>query len=175
LVALSSGDLVSFLRNRLLGDVPTEVALPVVPLDIERSTPSDVTSNPPPAAVDEQPRAATASPSAPDLAGSRAPAGPRLSAEEIAALVARGDAFLTAGDITSARLFFQRAADAGNGRAAMRMALTFDAAFLDRAGVHGARGDPEQAKFWYRRALELGEVNTERGMAPGNQPPAQRR
>jgi len=87
--------------------------------------------------------------------------GPRLSAVEIAALVARGDAFLGAGDIASARLFFERAADLGDGRAAMRMAVTYDAEFLDRAGLHGLRGDPEQAALWYRRARELGKGKAE--------------
>jgi TPR repeat protein len=88
--------------------------------------------------------------------------------------MARGDAFLSEGDIASARLFFQRAADAGDSRAAMRMAVTFDAAFLDRAGVHGVRGDPEQAAFWFRRARELGEAKTGR-TAPSVEPPPQPR
>jgi TPR repeat protein len=82
---------------------------------------------------------------------------PRLSADDIAAFVARGDALLAAGDIASARLFFERAADAGDGRAAMRMAMTYDAAFLDRAGLRSLRNDPERAAAWYRRARELGE------------------
>jgi TPR repeat protein len=88
--------------------------------------------------------------------------------------MARGDAFLGGGDIASARLFFQRAADAGDSRAAMRMAVTFDAAFLDRAGVHGVRGDPAQAAFWFRRARELGEAKTGR-TAPSVEPPPQPR
>jgi TPR repeat protein len=75
--------------------------------------------------------------------------------------VARGDAFLDTGDIASARLFFERAADAGDGRAAMRMAVTYDAAFLDRAGLRGVRGNPERTAFWYRRARELGEGKAE--------------
>jgi hypothetical protein len=87
--------------------------------------------------------------------------GPRLSAAETAGLVARGDDFLAAGDIASARLFFERAADAGDGRAAMRMALTYDAAFLDRAGLRGLGSDSERATFWYRRARELGEGKAE--------------
>jgi TPR repeat protein len=82
---------------------------------------------------------------------------PRLSADDIAAFVARGDALLAAGDIASARLFFERAADAGDGRAAMRMAMTYDAAFLGRAGLRSLRNDPERAATWYRRARELGE------------------
>jgi len=85
----------------------------------------------------------------------------RLAAAEIAALVARGDAFLADGDIASARLFFERAADSGDGRAAMRMAVTYDATFLDRAGLRGLGSDPERAAFWYGRARELGEGKAE--------------
>jgi hypothetical protein len=86
---------------------------------------------------------------------------PQLAAAEIAALVARGDAFLRAGDIASARLFFERAANTGDARAAMRMAVTYDAAFLERAGLRGLRGDAERATFWYRRARDLGEGKAE--------------
>jgi hypothetical protein len=39
-------------------------------------------------------------------------------------------------DIASARLFYERAADAGNGRAALRMGESFDRAFLDSIGVY---------------------------------------
>jgi hypothetical protein len=99
-------------------------------------------------------------PSSPALTSS---AGPRLTAAEATALVARGDAFLSSGDIVSARAFFERAADAGDGQAAMRMAVTFDPAFLDRVGLRGVRGDPEQATFWYRRARELGGTEPDRG------------
>jgi hypothetical protein len=105
---------------------------------------------------------ATSAPrSIPEPAAQPVAGGPRLPAAETAALVARGDAFLAAGDIASARLFFERAADLGDSRAAMRVAVTYDAAFLDRAGLHGLRGDPEQATLWYRRARELGESNAE--------------
>ena len=102
--------------------------------------------------------------------------GPQFSAGDIAALIARGDAFLRAGDIASARLFFERAADSGDGRAAMRMAVTYDAAFLERAGLHGLGGDPERAAFWYQRARELGEHKAEpvRGR-PGTEPPPEPR
>jgi hypothetical protein len=87
--------------------------------------------------------------------------GPQLSAAELAALVARGDAFLAAGDIVSARLFFERAAHSGDGRAAIRLGVTYDAEFLDRAGLRSLGSDREQAAFWYRRARELGESKAE--------------
>ena len=55
------------------------------------------------------------------------------------------------------------------------MAMTFDAAFLDRAGVHGLRSDPQQAAFWYRRARNLGAAKAERTVTPSNEPPSQPR
>jgi hypothetical protein len=112
-----------------------------------------------PASAPEPPAPSTSlltEPPAPASPPPTTPAGPRLSAVETAALVARGDAFLSAGDVTSARAFFERAADAGDSQAAMRMAVTFDPAFLEQVGLHGMRGDPEQASFWYRRARDLG-------------------
>lgn len=101
------------------------------------------------------------------------PPASQLSAAETAALTARGDAFLNAGDIASARAFFERAANAGDRSAAIRMAVTFDSAFLDRAGMHGLRGDPEQAAFWYRRARDLGtaEPGPNAPTVPGSAPP----
>ena len=85
----------------------------------------------------------------------------RLSAPQIAELLARGDTFLHAGDVVAARLFYERAADAGDWQAAIRMGATFDSAFLLRAGVRTA-GDPIKAQSWYRHALDLGAPKTDR-------------
>ena len=81
---------------------------------------------------------------------------PGLSASETRALVTRGDAFRSAGDITSARLYYERAADAGDGQAALRLAESFDGVTLTLSGVHGVAADPAKALSWYRRARELG-------------------
>jgi len=72
--------------------------------------------------------------------------------------VTRGDRFLSEGDIASARLFYERAADAGDGSAALRLGATFDPGFLGRAGVRGTAGDPAQASSWYYRARDLGNA-----------------
>src|SRR5439155_13509462 len=82
---------------------------------------------------------------------------PRLSAAEIAALVARGDAFVGMRDIASARLFYHRAVEAGDGRAALRMGATFDPAFLDQVRIGGAAGNQREAVSWYWRARDLGQ------------------
>jgi hypothetical protein len=117
----------------------------------------------PPLAVPAQPLGVPqAAPPAAPLPATELPLGRRLSPAEIAVLVARGDGFLSAGDIASARLFYERAADAGDGPAALRLGATFDPAFLGRAGVRGIPGDPDQASSWYRRARELGGAAGER-------------
>jgi hypothetical protein len=98
-----------------------------------------------------------------------------LARAEIAALVTRGDDFLKAGDVASARLFYERAADAGDGAAALRLGATFDPGVLARAGIRGIAGDPAQASSWYRRARDLGEAAAaERLKGLQQQPPTER-
>jgi len=86
----------------------------------------------------------------------QSPPNQRLSAAEIAALVIRGDDFLSSGDIVSARRFYERAADGGDRGAALRLSATFDPAFLSWTRVRGIPDDPVQASSWYRRAVDLG-------------------
>ena len=86
---------------------------------------------------------------------------PRLSTGQITELLDRGDSFLHAGDVASARLFYERAADAGDWQAAIRMGATFDPDFLGRAGVRTV-GEPTKAQSWYRHALDLGAPMTDR-------------
>jgi len=102
-------------------------------------------------------------PASPGSAESAASAQIDSATDEVTiALIARGDQFLTTGDIVSARLYYERAANAGNGHAALLMGETFDPAFLGRAGVRGVRGDADAAAAWYRRARDLGDRDAER-------------
>ena len=111
-----------------------------------------------------EPNAATAPPAPPPEATSTAatPARPKpsveqgFSAPEIATLLERGNALSRTGDVASARLFYERAADAGEAQGAVRLAETFDPVFLYRAYLRGVRSDFDAAVFWYRRARELG-------------------
>jgi hypothetical protein len=112
----------------------------------------------------ETPAATVGSSEPPSRPPTVVPQPPRLvlSAAEIGELLTRGDAFLRMGDLASARLFYERAADAGNGQGAMRMGATFDPSFLGRGGSRSAQGDPVQARAWYRKALDLSMVDFER-------------
>jgi hypothetical protein len=85
-----------------------------------------------------------------------------LEAEEIATLLKRGQDFLKTGDIMSARLVLRRAANAGNGHAALALGATFDAVFLAQLGALGFAPDVAQARVWYQRALELGSTEASR-------------
>jgi hypothetical protein len=101
--------------------------------------------------------AAAAAP-APELT----PKQPRLTDLEIAGLRGRGDSLLGVGDIASARLFYERASDAGDGRAALRLGATYDPGFLGQVQLPHLQGDVAQALSWYRRARDLGESEAER-------------
>jgi hypothetical protein len=130
-------------------------ALTAPPLAAVRAPPSPSALALPPTKVENQP------PLAAPPALVHPPTGPRLSAAEITELLVRGDAFLGTGDIISARLFYERAANAESGLAALRLGTTFDPIVLGRAGVQGITADPVQALSWYRRARELGMVEAE--------------
>jgi hypothetical protein len=91
-----------------------------------------------------------------------APPASILSASEIVELLEHGDSLLRTGDIASARLFYERAAAAGEGRAALRLGATYDPAFLNRAGLGNMQADPVQARSWYSRALELGDAEAKK-------------
>lgn len=72
-----------------------------------------------------------------------------------ALFVQRGYQLLAAGDIASARQFFERAANAGDALSALEMAKTFDPGELTKAGVRGMKGDQAKADYWYQRARLL--------------------
>src|SRR5205814_8450927 len=101
---------------------------------------------------------------APNSPAETAPAPPTsgLSKTEIAELFQHGDALLRNGDVASARLFYERAAGAGDGRAALRLGATFEAEFLGRLGLGKLQANPTEARLWYSRASDLGVVDAKR-------------
>jgi hypothetical protein len=89
------------------------------------------------------------------------PTSADLSAADVGALLARGDALFSDGDLAAARLLYERAANAGDGQAAIRLGETFDPGFLEHVQLRGTRGDRSTALSWYRRARELGATEAE--------------
>jgi hypothetical protein len=146
---------------------PKAAAAPAIPAAVPEAAaaPAIPAAVPEAAAPSAAPRpglgAAAAAPGAQQAASPPPPTSPRLSTEEMATLLARGDSLLSVGDVASARLFYERVADAGGGLAAIRLGETFDQFFLDRVRLRGVRGDPGAALFWYRRARDLGATDAE--------------
>jgi hypothetical protein len=110
---------------------------------------------PPTAAVPAAPPTATAPPAPPRRQA--APAAPSMPAAMIAALVRRGDEMLALGDVSAARLLYERAANAGSAAAAVAAGRTYDPAVLSAIGAREIRPDPAAAAAWYRRAAALGD------------------
>jgi len=104
----------------------------------------------------------------PALLPERAPerASNPASAALAEAMVRRGDALLQYGDVSAARLLYERAASAGSARAATAMGKTFDAAVLAGIGAVGLSPDPALAALWYRRGLSLGDEDARTRLQP---------
>ena len=64
----------------------------------------------------------------------------------------QGEQFAAAGDLVTARILLQRAAEAGDATAAMALGATYDPNVLAKLGVLGINGDAEKARSWYRKA-----------------------
>jgi len=79
-----------------------------------------------------------------------------LDPNEIVSSLKRGDALIASGDLAAARLVLRRAADAGDARAAMTLAETYDPAILEKLGVHGVVPDLAMARGWYEKAKRFG-------------------
>ena len=94
------------------------------------------------------------------VASGRAAAPPAADPALLAGLLRRGDALLALGDVSAARRFFERAAEAGSAAGARAAGRTHDPAVLAALGVRGIRPDPEAAAAWYRRADALAAQNT---------------
>ena len=75
---------------------------------------------------------------------------------EVTRLVAYARVLLDRGDIGSARIVLQRAADTGNAQASFALAETYDPHVLSKWGTYGTRGDANKALDLYAKALAGG-------------------
>jgi hypothetical protein len=67
--------------------------------------------------------------------------GATTLATRSADLMRRGQEFIVAGDLASARLVLQRAAEAGDSQAALMLAGTYNPIVLEKVGVQGFRSE----------------------------------
>jgi DNA-binding transcriptional regulator YbjK len=72
-------------------------------------------------------------------------------------LLDRGDAMLRLGDVSAARMLFSRAVESGIAIAALKMANTYDPAFLAEHNLRGIKADRAEAEAWCRKAQSMGE------------------
>jgi hypothetical protein len=76
-------------------------------------------------------------------------------------MMRKGDEQLEEGNVSAARLLYERAAEAGLAQAAMALAATFDAAEFSRLKLRGVEANPNEARRWYERARQLGAAGAE--------------
>jgi hypothetical protein len=107
--------------------------------------------------------APAASPESTQVPGGQSPStGPSApDSELLEQLMKKGDQELEQGNVPSARLFYERAADKGLAQAAMALAATFDAAELAKRRVPGIAPDAKEAQRWYETARRLGAHEAE--------------
>jgi hypothetical protein len=86
----------------------------------------------------------------------------RIDPDELAALLKRAKGLLAIGDITSARLLLERAADAQEAEAALMLAGTYDPQVLGSQDLRSVAPDPAAAKVWYQKAAQMGSADAKR-------------
>jgi hypothetical protein len=86
----------------------------------------------------------------------------RIDPDELAALLKRAKGLLAIGDITSARLLLERAADAQEAEAALMLAGTYDPQVLGGQDLRSVTPDPAAARTWYQKAAQLGSADAKR-------------
>jgi len=134
-----------------------------------QAAPNRAPAAPPPPAV-----AAPAPVAAPPMAALSPPAAPapvappavrRMDPDELASLMQRAKGFLATGDLMSARLLLERAADAQEADAALMLAQTYDPDVLGTSDVRNIIPEPAKARAWYQKAAQLGSADAQRRLA----------
>jgi TPR repeat protein len=85
-----------------------------------------------------------------------APSTAAPASEAARRLCAQGLVAMASGDIAGARLYLERAAEAGDTRALMVLGESYDPTTLARMGALGIKGDAAKARDYYAKALAAG-------------------
>ena len=144
---------------------------PATPAPVVRVTPVKPTERIVAAFAPEHPAPAVVAPPVANVApsaapvrvesGNTAPFQPEkpvrpLGTDAIETLLKQGKGFVAVGDFASARVVFERVAEAHDARGAMALAATYDPVVLAKIGAAGATPDVAKAREWYMKARALG-------------------
>jgi len=106
--------------------------------------------------ADTDPNRGAATPTPADENATHDVARLQVDHEQIELLIARSQKLVSEGDVGAARTLLQRAAEAGDARAALALGSTYDPIMLTILQARGVTADAFLARFWYRKASELG-------------------
>jgi hypothetical protein len=79
-----------------------------------------------------------------------------IATQQVNQLITRGDQLMDLGDISSARLFYERAAQDGDPRAQTALGKSYDPLIFGSLQVRGTPADPQLARIWYLRGVQGG-------------------
>jgi len=82
----------------------------------------------------------------------------RLDDDEVAMLEERGQQLMASGDVATARLMLQRAAEAGSPRASLDLGATYDPMVLGQRALRWIKADTAMARAWYEKARQFGSA-----------------
>jgi hypothetical protein len=108
---------------------------------------------------------AAVAPAAPQPPQPAVPGARRMDPDELAGLLKRAKGMLAVGDIASARLLLERAADAGEAEAALMLGTTYDPLVVGNQDMRSITPDPAMARQWYQKAAALGSADARRRLS----------
>jgi hypothetical protein len=94
-----------------------------------------------------------------------APHVEKIDPATLAGMMSRAKSLMAIGDITSARLLLQRAAEAQDADAAFMLGQTYDPAILGSQDIRSITPDPAIARHWYQKAAQLGSADAQQRLA----------
>jgi TPR repeat protein len=108
---------------------------------------------------------AAVAPTAPQPPQPAVPGARRMDPDELAGLLKRAKSLLAVGDIASARLLLERAADAQEAEAALMLGTTYDPQVIGNQDMRSITTDPAMARQWYQKAATLGSADARRRLS----------
>jgi TPR repeat protein len=99
----------------------------------------------------------------------------QLDRDQLVSMLRRADEFIKTGDLSSARLLLRRAAEAGDGQAALTLAGTFDPSVLAALRLQDGAADVAMARLWYECAEQFGSSEAPRRLREIATDPVKRR